>query len=187
VSITTDTEPHRERRRRSPLTLIGSVIFLLSALAGIAGGVAAVVDSFDKRIGEIEGSPITFNMDDGAEVPRCAALQGNAPSIEGEDLWVAYAAPHGWFFLEKVETHADGVWAAELTIGGAEEAGSVFFVYAFYLDRDTSAALDGVRPIGADGAPGNWYSESLPASADLVSALEVRRDDTPDAPYCGES
>jgi hypothetical protein len=186
VSTTLDTEPQRERRKRSHLALIGSLIFLLSAIAGIVGGVVAVVDSFAERPEKSEPSPIAFDLEDGAEVPRCAALQGQAPSIEGEVLWVAYAAPDGWFFMERVETHADGAWAAELTIGGPEETWAVFFVYVFYLDRDTSAALDAVRPIGADGGPGNWYSESLPASADQVSVLEVRRDATPDAPYCDQ-
>lgn len=128
--------------------------------------------------------PVTFDLADGAAVPRCAVFSGTAPQLDGRTLWFANAEVGGAFYVKEVDRHADGEWEIRTTVGADDSAGLQAAIYVFYVDEATSAFLQGLHGVALDDGPGYWYADALPPHLGEAAELAVERDGDPDSPAC---
>jgi hypothetical protein len=133
--------------------------------------------------GEIDGS-VEFDFDEGAVVPRCAALSGTAPQREGYTLWFANAESGGAYYVKEIDRHVGDEWEIRTTIGGDDSPGLRANVFVFYVDNDTSSFLQSIHGVASDEGPGYWSSELLPPTAAAIAETTVTRDADPDSPSC---
>jgi hypothetical protein len=158
--------------------------WLSAVLLVICFAVVGVIYAYpeDDHVGDIKF------VTDGNAVAQCVKITLKAPNIAGKTLWLANSKgqnPTGGWVFDKIEDRSsdadsdDSIWTKEITLGGPEDGGTPFTVYAFYVDDKESDFLDAVAPrvssssnleklIGADAVKKLqyfWMDSKLPAGA----------------------
>ena len=158
----------------------------LVGLATVAATALMFVDEISKRSATTSDRPaITVTSPKGEVVPRCAKFSGFAPVLAGYDLWASFESPFKNFAFAKADHRPDGVWTRESTIGGRDDAGAAYIVRVFYLAKEDSEFLSGLRGLGRDGREGYWFASRLPAKTHYGIILNVTRDAQTGVSPCG--
>jgi hypothetical protein len=153
-------------------TIVATIVCILALIRDFIGLDVKYFSSSD-----LEGVDVTMNSVPGGVVTQCATLTGKAGESADGNIWVAHRY-HGngeYVMSRATQIAGTGEWTATFRIGGGNDSGKYYDLYAFFVPADFSDFLDTLDSRSEDGSPTYIFARSLPPGVKNDPLLTVLR------------